>query len=342
VGELKCSKCKGVEWKSAKMVMLEGASVSDGTANGRISQDGLHLFGSDNYRTQSSIKMASTTNLAKAVEAMVKKEREQLKKPSAPVEPKFPQEPSRPWRDRPPAIQWEFKPPVLISRRKMWWNRRSAGLGGITTIILAISVNIFVSNPKAEPNVIDHLHQNIASIWMPYGVIVLAIFIIYLFSGSLGLKEYNAKREQKARRIFDISMKKKRAENESLIARYEEYDADLAVWESEKSAYLEELKTWKDSHLAWELTVADIEAQRLALEDQLRVCLKCAHVYKVQDPSASGDTGEEGLASVLGESARKAAGASADAIKDLAGRTSDAASDVGNKINDIFNRDASE
>ncbi|EAW42298.1 hypothetical protein MGP2080_06137 [marine gamma proteobacterium HTCC2080] len=355
MSETHCPECESFEWKSAKMVMLEGVTASDGNTTGGIVEKGLFssksgyevFFGSDRwfdfekYSTHSSIKMETVSALAQAVEAAVIKEGDQLKKPSAPVEPEAPREPSSPRRSRPSALS-EFKPPTAISRAKMWWNRRS-GDPLLVAIIFALWLAFTNSNP--EITFFEHAYQRIASIWMPFGAIALAIFTLYLISGYLGLEKYNAKREHKARR----KLASERAANESARKRYEKYDADVAEWESEKQTYDEDLKNWRNRYQTWQLIVSDIEAQRIALWDQLRVCLRCAHVYTVQDTAASHDTGEEGLASMLGDSARKAtgavtgsAGASADAIKDLAGRTSNAASAVGNKINGIFNRDASE
>lgn len=347
------------------MVMLEGVSDAQGSMAGEIQKDILtsriegfipasdRWFDLERYSTQSSVQMETVSALAKAVEAAVAEEGARLKYPDEPKEPAEPKEPSKPWRSRPKEMT--FEPPKPLSRGEMWLRRR---LGWVVMPVLAYL--IFILNqefPKAESfwaGVMAVFVEPLVTFWTtPFGfaatLAFAAAFSIFWFSGFVGLEKYNRKKFDEAESNFAEEKADYEPKRLAAAKRYEEYDAQTAAWGSEKEQHTSLQEQWVEQHREWEAEVAKITDQRLALWDELRVCLRCAHVHTVQDAAAFQNPGGDDPTSMLKESARKATEVvtgsgvtSGDAIKALANRTSDAASKVNTKINDIFNRDASE
>lgn len=160
----------------------------------------------------------------------------------------------------------------------MWWKRRS----GDPLLAVIIGAMYFAFTRPTGVQYLDHVEQSLSSMWMPYGVGFLAIFALYLFSGFVGLKKYNAKREAKAKRKYDRDVESEKSVQESALRRYEKYDADVADWEVAAQEHYRQLRIWEVQYEEWQDTVSKTEAQRLLLWEQLRVCLRCAHVYRME------------------------------------------------------------
>lgn len=361
MSESECSKCKSSEWKTATMVMLEGVSGAQGSTAGEIQKDILasriegffpgsdRWFDLERYSTHSSVQMETVSALAKAVEAAVADEGARLKFPEEPKEPAEPKEPSKPLRSRPKEMT--FEPPKPLSRGEMWLHRR---LGWVVMPVIAYLFFILSQEfPKAESFWAGLMTTLITPLvaWCTthFGLVVTAAFCVFLLSGFAGLEKYNRKKFDEAESNFAKEKADYEPERLAAAKRYEEYDAQMADWGSEKERYPGHREEWVEQHREWESDVAKINDQRLALWNELRVCLRCAHVYRGPDPSKSLDLAPETPASkppgsTFGESgfASELADTAVDALEHVTDKASGAASAAANGIKDIFNRDGSK
>lgn len=285
--KVECPRCGSGDWKSSKLVLMEGVSSSGGTLDLGVTERGVfgdgkaiditafflsdRWFDFEKYQISGGLEISTQSGLAKAVELAVRQAGSLLKMPEEPVAPVKPTKNSSLGNKFANFIaknpKPEFTEPENHSRLQMLWRRRGGDVALLAIVIPVLFFNDLLTITKVQEQPAVY-------------VSISCLIVVYLLAGLTKVATYNDSRLAKARKKYESKVAmwqtlqdKKLSSDKKFKAASDAFDRDYKIWEEEQKKY--ELE-----HEAWAQKKELVEAQREELWNRLIVCHRCGEVYQ--------------------------------------------------------------
>ena len=207
--KVECPRCGSGDWKSSKLVLMEGVSSSDGKVDLGATERGVfgeskafditafllsdRWFDFEKYQISGGLEISTQSGLAKAVELAVRQAGSLLKIPEEPVAPVKPTKNSSIGNEFANFIaafpKPEFTEPENHSRLQMFWRRRGGDVA-----LLAIAIPVLFFNDVLTIN----KFQEQPAVY----VSISCLIVVYLLAGLTKVVTYNDKRLAKAKKKY--------------------------------------------------------------------------------------------------------------------------------------------
>ena len=285
--KVECPRCGSGDWKSSKLVLMEGVSSSDGKVDLGATERGVfgeskafditafllsdRWFDFEKYQISGGLEISTQSGLAKAVELAVRQAGSLLKIPEEPVAPVKPTKNSSIGNEFANFIaafpKPEFTEPENHSRLQMFWRRRGGDVA-----LLAIAIPVLFFNDVLTIN----KFQEQPAVY----VSISCLIVVYLLAGLTKVVTYNDKRLAKAKKKYASKVARWQTRQDKKLSSDKKFKAASDAFDRDYKSWQEEQEKYELEHKAWAEEKALVEAKREELWNRLIVCHRCGEVYQ--------------------------------------------------------------
>lgn len=283
-----CPSCKGDDWKSAKMVVMEGTTNTDGSLSGNITDPGAfsgglrNFFLSDRWFSfdrpiEADIGLTSKTGLVEEVRRLMVEHGSSLVIPFPPEEPAklgifkkvYPKEPKPPIKPKKPEQQ-ESGP--VSAKEKSTFKKVTDSTVELFGSILATGLIVGLVAIFLRKAIVDEYLLNLNAV---IAVIAFGTFI-WVLKGRP--KSKNEQYENELRR-YSKDMESYNDACDMYREKLEKYKLDLEKAKLQNEEEEEKMARYKTRLAEYELKKSKVLNTREALWNKARICMRCGVAY---------------------------------------------------------------
>jgi hypothetical protein len=276
MAHIACPKCSGSDWKSAKLIVLEGTTLSEGTASGTITNPGLLSGGARTFlladrwfswehQLDADVQFTTRTGLVDEVKRMLVERAAVFPTPVLPVAPKRISAldritPSKPTKPKRPA------PPTLPTPRSWFYHfARSVGKLFLYTFLVGIAVGVLATGLFA------------AYLFLALGLLVIGIPVSFFraFSGNKrAILSYE--KAQSAHETALVKYQQARVAFREEVRKFRD-ECDKAERQEQRQRAL--VQRYETQMVEYNSRMHQLQEFRESLWERARMCMRCGTAY---------------------------------------------------------------
>lgn len=307
-----CPSCNSDDWKSAKLIVMEGTSSIKGDVSGTSKDPGMFSGGMRNFllsdrwfswdhQINMEVGLTQTSGLVDEVKRIMVENGEQVAMPEKPVLPEEPSKPIAPFslfktklvKPEKPTLKRPVEPIY-----KSWHLHFLDGIKDNSVKLFRYWIYFYLAAAFMASLITQEIYRSFTLGFQVTGVLFLSLFLLsvpYFFISSIGKNKSLKKKYQsdlksfqdpdscykfryandkyeKSLVAYNVSLEKEKKKNADQEILNKQYESELASYQFDLDRYNLDLEKYNSD-------VKQVELLRENLWNRARICMRCGSGY---------------------------------------------------------------